>query len=534
MARTDLVAGVAAAEVARRLADERLGALETLGRSLARSGPTPAAMELVIGLLVERFGYEFVSIYMAESSGLVLAAQHGYQNPIHWFDGTIGVVSRVMRTHEVEFIPDASGDPDFIAATPGVRSEICVPLLEGRDLLGILNVESTAEDPLDDGDLRLLMAAGDRLAASLALARERQALAERAAIFARVTEFARVVASSLEPEGLTERFVRAVCDVLPVDVAAITLLDESAAELRITSLRIGDGRIDRIAVEPGQGVSGAVISRGERIIVDDTTAPSRGYRPLSTGVDHPASRPHRAVGLPLVGADGLFGALLVARELPARPFSALEVEVLDLLAAHTALALSNAMLHAEVLRASVTDRLTGVGNRAHFDAEAATLFGRRARLDPARRVPVSAILFDLDAFGEFNARHGHAGGDDLLRSFGRLLRERFRSTDIVARYGGEEFVAILDDCEVTAAAGTAEEIRRAFGALQVRLGDGSNGAATLSAGVAEAAIDDTSVEAVLRAADAALYEAKRLGRNRVVAGRFSPALTTGQPTIRQA
>jgi diguanylate cyclase (GGDEF)-like protein len=130
---------------------------------------------------------------------------------------------------------------------------------------------------------------------------------------------------------------------------------------------------------------------------------------------------------------------------------------------------------------------------------------------------VSAILFDLDHFGMFNKLHGVQVGDQALRVFAHVLRERMRQTDMVARYGGEEFVVLLDGADRDQAVRVAEEIRSRLASRTIAAEDGAPLRLTVSAGCA--ALDDRepTSEALLRTADVALSMAKRGGRDRVVA-----------------
>jgi diguanylate cyclase (GGDEF)-like protein len=143
------------------------------------------------------------------------------------------------------------------------------------------------------------------------------------------------------------------------------------------------------------------------------------------------------------------------------------------------------------------DALTGVLTRAAFDA--------RARLREHSGTAV-LVLLDLDHFKEINDTHGHVAGDRVLASTGALLRRHLRQADIVARYGGEEFALLLEDVNVPAAAALCERLLSELSAA-VNV--------TFSAGVA---LLDSSFEDAFRRADAALYEAKRSGRARVVVG----------------
>ncbi len=156
----------------------QLSGIEEVGRLLAVSGLTKEALARVVDVLVSQFGYRYVSLYLARPDGsLELGAQRGYAAAIETFDGRSGVVGRIMRERRAELVADVSVDRDYVAVNPDVVSEVCAPLLDGDSLLGIVNVES-AGTALDEADRRAVVAVADRLAAYVALWRERQRLAE--------------------------------------------------------------------------------------------------------------------------------------------------------------------------------------------------------------------------------------------------------------------------------------------------------------------------------------------------------------------
>ena len=156
-----------------------------------------------------------------------------------------------------------------------------------------------------------------------------------------------------------------------------------------------------------------------------------------------------------------------------------------------------------------TDTLSGLPNRRRFDEEFARAFGSAIR----RASPISLALIDIDRFKQYNDTFGHQAGDVALHRIARAIAESVeRSGDFAARYGGEEFVIILEDTTLGGAAGVAERIRAAVLDTGIRAAGG--GALSVSVGVA-ARLPGSSREALLRQADAALYEAKNAGRNRV-------------------
>ncbi|MCB1417962.1 MAG: PleD family two-component system response regulator [Notoacmeibacter sp.] len=168
---------------------------------------------------------------------------------------------------------------------------------------------------------------------------------------------------------------------------------------------------------------------------------------------------------------------------------------------------------AQTIEMAVTDPLTGMHNRRYLDSHLERLF-ERAR---SRGRPLSVMMTDLDRFKSVNDTHGHDAGDEVIREFARRVRRHVRGADLACRYGGEEFAIIMPDTPADIAERVAERLRaqiegEAFDAGQGRMLD-----VTVSIGVATIAGSDTNASAILKRADEALYEAKKTGRNKVVA-----------------
>ena len=171
-------------------------------------------------------------------------------------------------------------------------------------------------------------------------------------------------------------------------------------------------------------------------------------------------------------------------------------------------------LHAEISRQAVTDELTGISNRRHVMEFGRREFERYRRLD----APLAVVMLDIDHFKAVNDRFGHAAGDEVLCGIARTLGEAVRTIDAYGRWGGEEFCVILPGASAETAQRIADRIRRAI--ADAAHGDLlPAGTITASLGVAAVGAGHRSLDDLLGAADHALYEAKRGGRNRVaVAG----------------
>jgi diguanylate cyclase (GGDEF)-like protein len=172
-------------------------------------------------------------------------------------------------------------------------------------------------------------------------------------------------------------------------------------------------------------------------------------------------------------------------------------------------------LNQQLEHMSTTDALTGVANRRQFDGVLAAEWSRAVR----HGQPLALGLIDLDWFKQYNDNYGHQAGDECLRQVAHTLAAIIsRSSDLVARYGGEEFVFIAPDTSREGAIHLAEAARRAVEQLNVPHAFSDYGHLTLSIGVALCIPKrEDSPDALLRTADAMLYQAKAQGRNRVVA-----------------
>jgi diguanylate cyclase (GGDEF)-like protein len=229
---------------------------------------------------------------------------------------------------------------------------------------------------------------------------------------------------------------------------------------------------------------------------------------------------------PLKAGESVVGTLVCGSRQPGALPEAAQKE-LTMLALQAAEALVRTRLFEQAERLATTDGLTGLLNRRTFNAQL------HARLREAQRYnrPLALLLLDIDHFKKVNDTYGHPAGDAVLRGIAGLAQKQARETDIVARYGGEEIALILPETDASGAQAIAERIRRAAaavahpseqGAIQVTV---SIGVAVATCSGARVAAGE-SADAILEAADKALYRAKQGGRNRVACA--NPA----SPTVR--
>lgn len=201
---------------------------------------------------------------------------------------------------------------------------------------------------------------------------------------------------------------------------------------------------------------------------------------------------------------------------------------LTVLTENIASALVNHRLQRGLREQTIRDPLTGLFNRRYMEETLALEIARASR----SKSPLSLVMCDVDHFKRFNDEFGHDAGDAVLQAVAAEMRGRFRDGDVICRFGGEEFTIIAPGTSARTLAHRVEIVRQGIGELMVQQGGRTLGSLTMSFGIAtweEAMERDGST--LIKAADAALYRAKREGRNRVILDARSEALPDTQPEI---
>src|SRR5215216_6809004 len=307
-------------------------------------------------------------------------------------------------------------------------------------------------------------------------------------------------------------------DVLDAVVTEAMRLIENARDINIFlyknhKLSFGaaldsDGTRNKPWSKPrSNGLTYTVAREGEMILVENMQ-------------DHPlfANSPTEwigsIIGIPLKVGDTVVGVMNLSRS-TLGGFSPSELRLLSLLSDQAAVAISNASLHQMISRQAYSDTLTGLPNRRALDErlEEEVLAARRSNYSFA------VIMMDLDGFKDVNDTYGHATGDDVLRVVFNLMSRGVRTTDFLARYGGDELTLILSQTEMFSAQVVSEKIVEGMKKLKFKLPDGKRLRIGISGGIALYPVHARSGPDLLRAADAALYHAKKHQRGSFQAAR---------------
>jgi diguanylate cyclase (GGDEF)-like protein/putative nucleotidyltransferase with HDIG domain len=207
--------------------------------------------------------------------------------------------------------------------------------------------------------------------------------------------------------------------------------------------------------------------------------------------------------VPLINRDTLIGVLMLARKKRGATYDMSDIDLIRVLTSEIAIAIENAQLHAKIKTQAITDDLTKLFNRRYFNERIHEEIERHTRYGG----DFSLILYDLDYFKLYNDTYGHKAGDKILQDVTRNVTKLLRSVDLVFRYGGDEFAIIVPQTSAEDALSISERIRTTV-AEEMKQREIE---ITLSLGIASFPADGTSIEDLVQAADAALYQAKQSG-----------------------
>jgi diguanylate cyclase (GGDEF)-like protein len=318
-------------------------------------------------------------------------------------------------------------------------------------------------------------------------------------------DLSRRLVSTLE----LDRLIRIVTELVGRGLGdhgfALLLAEDGTGDLVVRGVYGLDEGVNGTRIPAGEGPAGWAARERSTLLVRDTREDAR--KPVLPWQHGAAGS---ILAIPLVHQDACGGVLAFFRT-ALDAFPADEVRLLESVAGQAAIAFENARLHQQMVRLSLTDALTGVQNRRSLFARLEMDRERCERFDQ----PMAIALVDVDHFRLFNERFGHVAGDGLLKRVAEVLSRSVRKVDLVARYGGEEFAILLPRADRSAALAAGEGLRAAVAAAAIPCDVGGPGHVTISVGVASFPVDAVEVAALIDCADAALFAAKRAGRDTV-------------------
>jgi len=319
-------------------------------------------------------------------------------------------------------------------------------------------------------------------------------------------EFFKALTSFTSVEDVTSLVVDGANGILGAEISCIYLLDTANWVLRFAAAqgRPREYFVDEVPVDTT--ILGRAHRDGVAIETDAHAVPD------SVGWTNEPDDVASQVAVSLRSGEHVVGVLALGSA-TRREMTPAEIDRLHVIGNQSSLALQNALLHEELERLSVTDRLTELYNHGYFEQRLEEEINRAQRFGHV----LSLVMMDIDDFKLFNDTYGHPRGDRVLRAVSDTINATLRDIDFAARYGGEEFVVVLPETDTDGARAVAERIRAGVSRLSFSgIGVDDSVRMTISVGVATFPVQARAGASLIVAADQAMYVAKRNGKNAVV------------------
>jgi len=434
-----------------------------------------------------------------------------------------GVAGRCARSGEPQHVEDVSREPDYLPRLAGMRAEFAVPIRYRGRVLGVLNLETANPQGFTPQARQVFTGIADQIAGAIEGARLDAALNEHARVMETLSRLSRLATQSDDLHALLRQVTDYLAAELKMAAASVLVLDESGKRFIIETM---SGEVELGIPGGGEwytdvGVCGRCAREGmPQLVFADVPDPDYvpGHADIRSEYVVPILYHGRTLGVLNLEStereDFTPQVQSLCRAVADQIAGAIHLAIVNRELAETNAKLKRANL--ELHRLSSYDALTGVANRRRLDE----VLAHEWRWAQRTGRPLTLMLADLDHFKALNDSHGHLRGDECLKLVAQSLADGLvRPADFVARFGGEEFALVLPDLPLAQAREYAESLRARVEAL--RLTHGSSPVSeqvTLSIGIATmVAARGQAYAELVAAADAALYAAKKAGRNRVLA-----------------
>jgi len=314
-------------------------------------------------------------------------------------------------------------------------------------------------------------------------------------------EIGKLIGSDLDPGVLLSRIAELICELIDAKACSVMLLDADRKRLLAkAAYGLRSERMHTLSFAVGEGVAGWVVDHGEPALIADVAGDPRfvmlpaNQTPIASMLCVPLLARGESVGVVTATSDR------------AAAFGQGHLDLVRFISTTIALDIENVRLH----RVAVTDPLTGAYNREFLTQRLPQEI--EAALERDRSLSVAMV--DVDHFKAVNDQYGHGVGDAVLSEVARRLRSAIRTGDVLVRYGGEEFLVVLPKADAGRAWEVGERMRQRLSERSFDIGDGMALILRISVGIAQWRTGE-SMSSVIERADAALYDAKERGRNRV-------------------
>jgi len=480
---------------------EHMRGLSAFGRELLQVGGVRALCEIAAQRVREDMDYEGCSIWLREGARLVKeagAAASGFaagevlDEGTHAYIEGPGLMRWAIQHGEAVVVPNVLEDSRYHGSAETIRSYISVPIRGRKGTLGAINVASQRVAAFGDQDLEVLTALAGQLATAISGQRRREALS-------RIYSFGQRLAAATDRDQIISTTLDILLEQFEYQFSAI-LLKADESRLEVAGVRGAQANSDAgvgRSIEIGDGVAGWVAEQEQFAVLHDVSSDQRYHAVI------PSTKSEVAV--PVLFGGILLGVINVESE-QLGFFDLEDRQILEVIANHLAIALSNHVSQATLREQAIRDPLTGLYNRHYFNSIISSEISRGDRYDR----PLSLMMIDIDGFRAVNNQLGHLKGDEVLCEVARMLERSVRTADRVIRYGGDEFLVFMPETNGHGSSQiVAARLRAEIASVPARTGI-DHLSLGLSIGIyTRMPNEDRSLESILEEVDRRMYADKR-------------------------
>ena len=473
-------------------------------------------------LIKQRFAIRHLAIflYRKTADALELAFSEGLSQMNFQVKRNKSALWKSIAGGELFAVNDDAGNLLFSAqfkklGLEKLQSKLWVPLGMGDELVGLVTFGSKgANQPYDDADRYFLQQISAHAAVCLNTCRlyekrrkEKEDLDKTLQNLSLLYSIGKAMNYISDLKKLLQFILNQAIEITSAEKGSLMLYEMETDRLDIRVMagledeafqeKVNNNEIRCRSFKPGEGIAGRVFVNAKPIVVNN-------IKEDDVFVDSAASYVRSIACIPMIVYNDVIGVINVTNKRHGKEFTDEDVEMLKAVADQAAVAINKAQLW----DMAVTDSLTGLCVRRYFMVKLQEEILRAERYNNI----LSIVMADLDHFKNINDTYGHDAGDRVLKAIGKFLQQNVRDVDVIARYGGEEFVIMIPEAAKDAAYILSERIRKQFAGLKLE----NFPSITISLGIATYPVDGTQLEDLIKNADAAMYAAKRAGRNKVV------------------
>jgi len=463
------------------------------------------------GIIKHKFGISRLALfaYYSEKETFELILSSGLGKLEYKFKSDKEDLWQTILQAKPFCVVDASGNPLFTKFLEKqdlkiLPSELWIPLVMREEVMGLLTVGNKADGkPFEEFDLYFLntcrMYERSR--------KEKEDLDSTLQNLSLLYGIGKAMNYISDLKKLLQYILKQAIDIAAAEKGSLMLYDMESNLLNIRVLaglpdveyqdKVNNNEIKCRSFKPGEGIAGRVFLTGQPMIVNNT-------REDSLFIESETSYVRSIACISMVVYNDVIGVINVTNKKNGKEFTEQDIRTLKAVADQAAVAVNKAQLW----DMAVTDSLTGLYVRRYFMVKLQEEVHRAERYDKI----LSIIMADLDRFKDINDTFGHDAGDRALEAISQLLKKNIRDVDTISRYGGEEFVMLIPDADKDAAFNLAERLREELARIDLS----PLPPITVSLGISTYPQDGTEIEVLIKKADAAMYAAKKAGRNRSV------------------